>query len=62
MKEIALRGKTDKVEYILYQRQFSQATVKSLATDMGATPVAVDPLAEDIVAELLYITDIITRQ
>jgi zinc transport system substrate-binding protein len=62
MKEIAARGRKDKVEYILYQRQFSQAAVESLAADIGAVPIAIDPLAENIIGELLYITDIITRQ
>jgi zinc transport system substrate-binding protein len=61
MSEIAARGRKDKLKYILYQRQFSEATVESLAADTGATPVAIDPLAEDIIGQLLYITDVITQ-
>ncbi len=60
MRSIADRGRHDRVKQIFYERQFPQAAVETLAADIGATPVAVDPLAEDIVGQILYITDVIS--
>ncbi len=61
MGEVAAKGRKDEGKYILYQRQFPKAIIESLAADIGATPEAIDPLAKDIIAELLHITDIIVR-
>lgn len=47
---------------LLYQRQFPEEIVMSVAKDMKAEPVEIDPLGENIVDEILRITDIITGQ
>lgn len=50
------------INKLLYQRQFPVEVVMSAAKDMNAEPVEIDPLGENIVDEILRITDIITEQ
>lgn len=45
---------------IFYQKQFSPATVETLARELGAVCVEIDPLAEDVIANTLEITEKIT--
>lgn len=51
-----------RIKYILYQKQFPVKSVTSLAGDIGAVPAEIDPLKENILDEILRITDIITAQ
>lgn len=46
---------------VLYQRQFPRSTVEAIARDMEAEPAEIDPLREDIIDNILTITDLITR-
>lgn len=61
MGRIVERASRDGVKTVMYQREFPRTTVETLAKDIGAVPTEVNPLAENIVGELLRITDIITR-
>lgn len=59
MKYIVEKGKADSVKVILYQKQFNQSVVQTVAKDIGAKSVEFDPLAENVPENLLRITDII---
>lgn len=54
-------AREQEIEKVLYQREFSQATVETVAKDIGATPVQIDPLAENVLDNILNITNIITE-
>lgn len=62
MASLAKRAKEDNVKYVLYQRQFPVAVVETFAADIDAEPVEIDPLGENIVEEILRITEIITSK
>lgn len=63
LAEIIRKGREDGVRKILYQSQFPVSVVETVAHDMGAAPVEIDPLREDVVANIDAITDqIIARQ
>lgn len=59
--DIIRRMKAEGIHTILYQQEFPAAVVAAVADDTQATASPVNPLAEDIVGELLRITDLITR-
>ena len=50
------------VRAILYQRQYPRSVVETVAADIGAEAVEFDPLAEDVMANIDHITDLITQQ
>lgn len=62
MKSVIEQARQDSIKTILYQKQLSESVVETAAKDIGAEPVAFDPLAEDVVQNLLWVTDIITRR
>ena len=62
MKSIIEQAKHDSIKTILYQKQLNESVVATVAKDLEAEPVAFDPLAEEVVQNLLWVTDIITRQ
>lgn len=47
------------IPHILYQRQFSRATVDALARELGIAAVAIDPLGYDIEKNILEISRLI---
>ena len=47
---------------ILYQSQFPASTVETAARDIGAEIVRIDPLREDVTANIEEITDLITNE
>lgn len=53
-------ARKDNIATILYQREFSKSVVETIAKDIGATPVEIDPLAENIVQSIIEITQHIT--
>lgn len=61
MANIAKIGKEKNIKYILYQRQFSKSIVESLCKEIGAEPAEIDPMAENILNEILYITKVIAE-
>ncbi|GHV01250.1 hypothetical protein FACS1894159_08740 [Bacteroidia bacterium] len=62
LKELIATAKEEKIKKVFYQRQFSAATVRSIAEEIGASVVEIDPLKEDAVENLLYITHQITEK
>lgn len=62
LAEIIRKGREDGVCKILYQKQFPASVVETVARDMGAAPVEIDPLCEDVVANIDAITDQITAR
>ena len=54
------RGKG--IRKILYQRQFPVSVVETVAHDIEAVPVAIDPLREDAIDNIDEITDLITNR
>lgn len=61
MKSVVSRAKADNIKRIFYQREFSRSVVETLAADTGAEITEIDPLAEDVIANLRHITDLITE-
>lgn len=62
MKSIIEQTRNDSTKTVLYQKQLNESIVTTIAKDINAEPVAFDPLEEDAVQNLLWVTDIITRQ
>ena len=52
-------SRTLKISKILYQKQFDKSTVEAIATELGLTPVVVDPLAENVVENIESLAHII---
>lgn len=50
------------IRRIFYQSEFPASTVEVIADDIGAEPVEIDPLREDVFTNLLEITELITGQ
>ncbi|MDE7305426.1 MAG: zinc ABC transporter substrate-binding protein [Alistipes sp.] len=48
------------IRKILYQSQFPASTVETVAHDIGAAPIRIDPLREDAINNIDEITDLIT--
>lgn len=55
------RARRDGVKKIFYQSQFPKSVVETIAGDIGAEPVKIDPLAEDLFDNLERITRLITE-
>lgn len=55
------RARKDGIGKIFYQSQFPQSTVATIAGDIGAEAVEIDPLAEDLFGNLEHIARLITR-
>ena len=61
LKNIVDMARREGLEKVFYQRQFSQSSVSSIAREIGATTVEIDPLAENVVKNLYQITQEITE-
>lgn len=46
---------------VLYQKEFPRSVVETVAKDIGAEPVEIDPLAENILDNIMLITKTITH-
>lgn len=62
IKRIIERAEKDHISKVLYQSQFSRGTVEIVAKDINGQAIEIDPLREDVIANLLHITDIIAEQ
>lgn len=63
LAEIIRQAREDGVRRIFYQSQFPASVVEAIARDIGAECVAIDPLREDVVANIDAITDqIVARE
>lgn len=59
---IIRQAREDGVRKIFYQSQFPASTVEIIARDIDAEYVEIDPLAEDAIANIDRMTDLITRK
>lgn len=55
------QARSNGIAAILLQPQYSEDKVRSIAKECGAEVVVIDPLSEDIIAEIKRVTDIICR-
>lgn len=62
LTEIIRRARADSVKRIFYQRQFPVSTVETIARDMGAEAVEIDPLKENVIGNIRKITRLITKE
>ncbi|MEG1611657.1 MAG: zinc ABC transporter substrate-binding protein [Alistipes sp.] len=62
LSQIINRARRDGVHRIFYQKQFPASTVEIIARDIDANYVEIDPLHEDIIANIQNITDLIVTQ
>ncbi|MDO4758745.1 MAG: zinc ABC transporter substrate-binding protein [Rikenellaceae bacterium] len=60
--ELIQTARHEEIRTILVQQQFPTSSVEIIAEDTQATVAVIDPLAEDILAEIERITDLITRK
>lgn len=56
------QARRDGVRTIFYQSQFPASTVEVIAGDIGAQSVAIDPLKEDVIANIDSLTNLIVAQ
>lgn len=61
IKELVDRAKRDGIDKVLYQKQFSAGVVRTLAQELGAEVVAVDPLAYNIAESIEQISILIAQ-
>ena len=62
LTQIIRQAREDGVRRILYQNQFPASTVEVIARDIDAEYVEIDPLREDVIANIDGITGIITSK
>lgn len=60
--ELIQTARREGIRTILVQQQFPTSSVEIIAEDTQAAVAVIDPLAEDILAEIERITDLITRK
>ena len=56
------QARRDSIRVVFYQSQFPASAVEVIAEDIGAQSVRIDPLAEDVVGNISYSTDLITAE
>lgn len=61
LEAVIHRMQQEGIHTILYQQEFSAAVVQAVADDTQAAVCPINPLAEQILDELIRITDLITR-
>ena len=62
LTQLIRQAREDGVRRILYQSQFPASAVEVIARDIDAEYAEVDPLREDVIANIEEITSIITRR
>ena len=58
---VELGAKEERIKFIFVQSQFNEDIAKSMAREIGATVISIDPLAEDYIDNLESIAKIITE-
>lgn len=61
LAEIIARARRDSISTVFYQAQFPKSVVETVAGDIGAEAIEIDPLSEDLFNNLEHITRLITR-
>lgn len=60
MKGVINDAKGSGIRKVMYQREFSRSVVEPIARELNAEIVEINPLSEDIMSEIKYITNVIT--
>lgn len=60
LAELIRIARREGIRQIFYQKQFPASVVETIARDMDARTVAIDPLREEVIANIDSITDLIT--
>lgn len=60
LAELIRMARREGIRQIFYQKQFPASVVETIARDMDARTVAIDPLREEVIANIDSITDLIT--
>lgn len=60
LAELIRMARREDIHKIFYQKQFPASVVETIARDMNARTVAIDPLHEEVIANIDSITDLIT--
>lgn len=60
LAELIRMARSEEIHKIFYQKQFPVSVVETIARDIDARPVEIDPLREDVIANIDSITDLIT--
>ena len=60
LRELIRMARREGIRQIFYQKQFPASVVETIARDMDARTVAIDPLREEVIANIDSITDLIT--
>ncbi len=55
------KARTDSIRRVFYQSQFPRSVVETIAEDIDAEPTEIDPLQENVLENILYITRLITE-
>lgn len=61
LAELIRMARKDGIHHIFYQNQFPASVVETIARDINARTVAIDPLREDVIENIDSITDLITN-
>lgn len=61
LAELIRMARKDGIHDIFYQNQFPASVVETIARDINARTVAIDPLREDVIENIDSITDLITN-
>lgn len=59
--EVIDRARRDGIKRVFYQSEFPRHSVEAVCRDIGAEPIEIDPLNEDIFNNLRHITRLITE-
>lgn len=62
IKEVVEAARRDSLHTIVCQSHLSTASVETVASELGIGTVTTDPLSSDLPAEIIRITDIVTRR
>lgn len=61
LAELIRMARKDGIHDIFYQNQFPASVVETIARDINARTVAIDPLRENVIENIDSITDLITN-
>ena len=62
LAELINQARADGIKRLFYQSQFPASSVEIIAKDIAAESVQIDPLREDVIANIQEITNLITAQ
>ena len=61
LAQIISKARVDGIKSVFYQSEFPESSVQIICEDIGANAVEINPLAEDIFANIRHIATLITE-